>query len=176
VLCYDSRTDCTSCPSANSGGHCARDCNSSQRNFYTSCGAYNETVVLGHNSLGYTFGGYAMARWQEPPYYIKSEAVHNFLFRFQPGPAKLYRPTDTNTNYQMCNPAWWPWWGSAGEPHFYDFKDLCFGMNGVLGAGGICDQGNTYEGAPNETCGGLSNWGVTEMEVWYRVCASTASL
>ena len=32
---------------------------------------------------------------------------------------------------------------------------------------GKCDQGDTYRGTKNEICGGDSNWGATDVEVWY---------
>ena len=48
ALCYDSRTDCTNHPSC----------------FHSKCDAHAETLVLGHNSIGYTFGGFAQASWE----------------------------------------------------------------------------------------------------------------
>ena len=45
-------------------------------------------------------------------------------------------------------------------PHHY---------GGALGNYGHCYQGTTYAGARNAACGGYSNWGATEMEVWYPV-------
>ena len=48
--------------------------------------------------------------------------------------------------------------------------DLRFGLYGALGQSAFCNQGYTYEGAPDEVCGGKYVWGgATEMEVWYRV-------
>ena len=57
-------------------------------------------------------------------------------------------------------------WGSGDHAGSFD---LSFGYHGALGVNGNCDQGTTYEGAPNAACGGRLNWGATEMEVWYPV-------
>eukprot|EP01047_Picozoa_sp_COSAG01_P045366 COSAG01_NODE_4173_length_5269_cov_7.276015_4_plen_73_part_00 len=61
-------------------------------------------------------------------------------------------------------------------PHWGGAPDLTFGKYTALGQDNpaptrdpwaYCNQGNTYEGAPNDACGGNGNWGTTQMEVWY---------
>ena len=115
----------------------------------------------------YTFGGYAEASWKCPDpctkgYHWASGAANDFLFRLGPDTAASYRPSGANTDYQYCSPGYWPEWGDGGS--------LSFGYEGLpLGANGRCHQGGTYVGAPNAACGGQSNWGATDMEVWYPV-------
>ena len=54
----------------------------------------------------------------------------------------------------------WPQWGSF---------DLRTGQFGPPGKDGCCLQGFTYAGYENNACGGDSNWGKTDLEVWYPV-------
>ena len=149
TLCYDSRTNCTTHASC----------------FHRDCDRHDETIVLGHNSLGFTFGGFAQASWEGSGDWA-TEASGDFIFRLispQPeSPATVYRPTGTNNEYQYQDSSAWPNWGS---------KDLVFGLEAVLGAGGYakCSQGATYQGAPDDACGGRGGWGATEMEVWFHV-------
>ena len=122
--------------------------------------------MIGHNSLGFTIGGFAQATWAGFGY--ATEAAGDFLFRLGPGAGPVaYRPTGDDTNYQLRGPAVWPSWGYGHE----GLSDLYFGINGALGQGVYeqCAQGHTYAGEPNDACGGAGNWGATEMEVWYRV-------
>ena len=163
ALCYDSSTDCTACPSAtvsDDNGHCS--CPSGSTSFHGGCDAHTQTVVIGHNSLGFTFGGFAQATWAGN-YDYASEATGDFLFRLGPGARPVaYRPTGRDTQYQWRGPGAWPSWGSG--------TDLVFGGYGALGQGyAQCYQGKTYAGEHNDACGGDGNWGATEMEVWYRV-------
>ena len=119
-------------------------------------------MVIGHNSLGFTFGGFGQASWAGNGGWA-TEATGDFLFRLGPGAGPVaYRPTGDDTHYQLRGPYYWPWWG---------YYDLSFGSYGALGQGNFaqCDQGTTYAGEPNDACGGAGNWGATEMEVWYRV-------
>ena len=119
-------------------------------------------MVIGHNSLGFTFGGFGQASWAGNDY--ATEAAGDFLFRLGPGAGPVaYRPTGDSTGYQLRDPAYWPNWGNGW--------DLVFGRYGALGQGryAYCDQGYTYAGGTNDACGGHDNWGATEMEVWYRV-------
>ena len=165
ALCYDSSTDCTACPSATVNdpgyGHCS--CPSGSTNtFHGGCDAHTQTVVIGHNSLRFTFGGFAQATWAGNG--NAGEAAGDFLFRLGPGAGPVaYRPTGKGTHYQYRNPGYWPLWGG---------HDLGFGgYSGALGQGfsAFCNQGDTYAGQTNDACGGDGNWGATEMEVWYRV-------
>ena len=115
----------------------------------------------------YTFGGYAEASWECPSPCAKGSAATgaagDFLFRLGPEAAAAYRPTGTDTTYQVRDPGNWPKWGSGTDLHFGGYGPA------ALGANGHCDQGHTYAGAPNAACGGDHNWGATEMEVWYPV-------
>jgi hypothetical protein len=171
-LCFDSRSDCTTCPSSASDSHCDTGCAAGTTSFHGGCDARAETLVLGHNSLGYCFGGYAMRSWAGSGW--DTTATGDFLFRLGPGDAAAYRPTGGSeavaNKYQDRAPSYWPNWGHG--------RDLSFGLAGPLGHGhatkgshALCDQGTTYKGAPNAACGGDDNWGATEMEVWYRVAA-----
>ena len=158
VLCYDSSTDCTEYPSADEG-HCS---DSSQNTFHGGCDPHTETVVIGHNSLGFTFGGFGQATWSGNLGSFATEAEEDFLFRLGPGAGPVaYRPTGDDTQYQFRSPGFWPTWG---------YFDLSFGADTALGQSYSDAQGaHTYAGEPNDACGGHSNWGATEMEVWYRV-------
>ena len=168
-LCYDSRTDCTTCPCAKlarSDGSCS--CPSGKTSFHGGCDRHSATLVLGHNSLGFAFGGFAEASWAGSGY--ARGAKGDFLFRLvgvkglgAVGPA-VYRPTHRIDTYQYRGQGFWPIFGSDDDLHFGRFA-------GKLGPNGKCDQGPsaTYGGQPNEACGGNGNWGATELEVWYRV-------
>ena len=132
-------------------------------------------MVIGHTSLGFTFGGFGQASWQCPPpcsngFDWATEAEGDFLFRLGPGAGPVaYRPTGDDTRYQVRGPGYWPRWGRRhlSEP---GGNDLSFGAYGALGQSNArCNQGNTYAGGTNDACGGRGNWGATEMEVWYRV-------
>ena len=161
ALCYDSSTDCTACPSATYGDYCS--CPSGSTSFHGGCDAHTQTVVIGHNSLGFTFGGFAQATWAGNGDWAE-EATGDFLFRLGPGATPVaYRPTGKDTHYQGRDPSYWPLWGFNA--------DLKFGEYGALGQGiyAQCRQGGTYAGEHNDACGGSGNWGATEMEVWYRV-------
>ena len=143
-------------------GQCS--CPSGSTSFHGGCDAHTQTVVISHNSLGFTFGGFAQATWAGNSVWAH-EAAGDFLFRLGPGAGPVaYRPTGDNTYYQWRGPGYWPTWGS--NPY-----DLAFGFYGALGQGGNarCNQGYTYAGETNDACGGAYNWGATEMEVWYRV-------
>ena len=179
--CYDSRSDCTSCPSDSSpDGSSPCSCAANTTSFHSGCDAHAETLVLGHNTLvrdlGQTFGGYAMATWSGAPTPSHSsyatEATGDFLFQLGPAAAATYPARGHNgipggdNCYQHRATGYWPIWGT---------DDLVFGWGGTLGNNGHCNKrktpGYTYEGLGQEVCGGNYNWGPTEMEVWYRVNA-----
>ena len=176
TLCYDSRTDCTSCPSASSpDGSSPCSCAANTTSFHSGCDAHTETLVLGHNTLarglGKTFGGYAMASWaccNDPGSTgsYATAAIADFLFRLGPDlPAATFPARAPGPKlYQHRAAGYWPIWGS---------DDLKFGFGGALGNNGFCNRlhqpGYTYEGLGQEVCGGNNNWGPTEMEVWARV-------
>ena len=56
---------------------------------------------------------------------------------------------------------YWEYWGRAG--------DLRIGVTSGApgGSGGYCYQGDTYRGHGSKICGGVGNWGATDVEVWY---------
>ena len=63
--------------------------------------------MIGHNSLDFTFGGFAQATWAGNGDYA-TEATGDFLFRLGPGAGPVaYRPTghDTNYQYRECDDA-----------------------------------------------------------------------
>ena len=101
ALCYNSSTDCTACPSAtyNQYGYSC-SCPSGSTSFHGGCDAHSQTVVIGHNSLGFTFGGFAQATWAGNSD-DAAEAAGDFLFRLGPGATPVaYRPTGKDTYYQ----------------------------------------------------------------------------
>eukprot|EP01046_Picozoa_sp_COSAG06_P007140 COSAG06_NODE_344_length_17074_cov_116.626510_19_plen_166_part_00 len=53
-----------------------------------------------------------------------------------------------------------PIWGNGGN--------LRLGWNDRPGIPGVCDQGDTYSGSPDQICGGANNWGETRVVVWRR--------
>ena len=54
-------------------------------------------------------------------------------------------------------------------------NDLESVVSGPLGKFGKCEQGATYAGVRNQTCGGdAGTWGETSMEMWYRADAKAA--
>jgi hypothetical protein len=77
-------------------------------------------------------------------------------------------------------PNYWPTWGAGPLPLPNPNDDLMMGYNGnpSVGAPGgppgvnaFCNQGHTYEGSPNEICGGSKNWGTTNVEIWREALA-----
>ena len=84
----------------------------------------------------------------------------DWLFGLWPGPPQRFEPTGTDTTYQYVLADEWPRWGNA---------DLAIGfMSGAPGGShGYCEQGGTYRGTDGEICGGDTNWGATDVEVWY---------
>ena len=105
---------------------------------------------------------------------IDNTAVSDFIFRLS-GQPQVFRSAgskacwncDDNTEYQMgLSPTSWPQWG-----HFDLMISDC-GMSGNCGGpgnGGFCLQGGAFAGYENDVCGGDSNWGHTDIEVWYPV-------
>ena len=85
----------------------------------------------------------------------------DWLFGLWPGPPQRFEPTGTDTVYQYVLVDGWPRWGNKG--------DLSIGSTGGApgGSHGQCIQGNTYRGTDGEICGGSTNWGATDVEVWY---------
>ena len=71
---------------------------------------------------------------------------------------------------QVARPDRWPAFGQG---------DLELGHDGPPGAkdGGCSRYGSsrqhTYTAAANEVCGGYTNWGSTDVEVWFPVAASS---
>ena len=87
----------------------------------------------------------------------------DWLFGLWPGPPQRFEPTGTATVYQLVVPDWWPVWDGGlrigGAP---------IDTSGAPGgSGGGCYQGGNYRGTDGEICGGTSNWGATDLEVWY---------
>ena len=46
-------------------------------------------------------------------------------------------------------------------------NDLHIGYDGPPGTNGECNQGATYHGSHDASCGGAYNWGQTDLEVWF---------
>jgi hypothetical protein len=138
--------------------------------FHRRCDSFDQTLTVGNNSLGFTFGGLAYESWAGSGWKTGA-AARDWLFtlgptesaRFSPlGAAARPLPTGASsaTDFQFAAPSHWPEWGGGG--------DLRFGHGGPPGTDATCNQGFTYAGLHNEACGGGYNWGKTELEVWRR--------
>ena len=96
---------------------------------------------------------------------IDRTSSSDWLFGLWPGPPQRFEPTGTDTDYQAVVTDEWPHWGGRRR------WDLNFGYRYAWwrpgGLDGSCDQGGTYRGTKGEICGGYSNWGATDVEVWY---------
>jgi len=131
--------------------------------FHSRCDGFNETLTVGNNSLGFTFGGFATESWAGTGY--KNEARGDWIFRLGPSNATQYMPLGRASHpgkgddFQFAAASHWPEWGGGG--------DLRFGHDGVPGTMGTCNQGFTYQGANHDACGGGYNWGATQLEVWH---------
>lgn len=184
-LCYSTFTDsnlpsCHNWPGSGWDG-CAKT-------FHSQCDEYAPTVTLARNSLNFTFGGYvwphsscnccffvaagsdpyhacgaqADATWSGGEAYKGTAAC--FIFGLEPGLPQRFGPKASAENkYQSVGPNWWPQWGESGP---YGQYDLTLGRDGSVGNHGCCNQDHTYAGVPNQICGGATNWGQTELEVW----------
>jgi hypothetical protein len=145
--------------------------------WHSRCDGHARTVVVGYNSLGYTFGGYTPMPWDEGASACcthatpqcctgySSDGSGHFLFRLE-GPglgAAAFGTTGTNDDYQYNRRDRWTHFGSGNG-------DLDFGASAALGGpNATCSLGVTYEGSGTELCGGSGNWGETQMEMWYAV-------
>ena len=92
----------------------------------------------------------------------------SWLFGLWPGPPQRFEPTGTDTEYQNVHAGDWPSWGNhLGFPEL-GFGTYRPGWSGAPGGEyGVCRQGGTYRGTEGEICGGMHNWGATDVEVWY---------
>ena len=166
--------------------------------FHSQCDSYTATLSVAHNAGGtsssgtnagnYTFGGFGAGSWSkatccEDPrndcqsrsgYCYDHTASQDFLFGLRmpgreggAGPQRYLPKTGGGIDYQLVYPDCWPQWGGG-------YGDLRMGnADGPLGGtGGVCDQDRTYAGSMNEICGGASNWGATQLEVWRPACTT----
>ena len=171
ALCYSSFTDYATSPAV----------------FHRQCDNYTTTLVVARNSLGYTFGGYAVRSWSvdkccaeqenrcaEPVApenrncYDKS-ATADFTFRLSPGGVQQFLPKSSlDSRYQYLKADIWPAWGVG---------DLTMGEDGGhIGSGSACClKRGFYTCTPQKQRGGLcgsgkqareGHWGHTDMEVW----------
>jgi hypothetical protein len=90
-------------------------------------------------------------------------ASSDYLYRLSPGEPERYETIPGGyAEYQRVYPTWWPNFGSGA--------DLSIGTGAAGGPPGgnyaDCQQGYTYRGSTNAACGG-SNWGHTDLEVWF---------
>ena len=138
--------------------------------FHRRCDRFEQTLTVGNNSLGYTFGGLAYQSWAGVGW-KSGAASRDWLFtlgpeesaRFAPlGAASKPLPSGASSamDFQFSASSHWPEWGGGG--------DLRFGHGGPPGTDATCNQGFTYAGSHNEACGGGYNWGKTDLEVWRR--------
>eukprot|EP01046_Picozoa_sp_COSAG06_P070869 COSAG06_NODE_20012_length_813_cov_0.882353_1_plen_194_part_10 len=141
--------------------------------------AEDVTVSVAHNSLGYTFGGFAEHSWGLAACCIVSgnepltinepfdrcydhTSSSDFIFGLSPGAPQRFAPIPGGIgNYQVVSASRWPVWDNA----------LSMGSSVAPGGSGRCDsQGRTYAGSPNQVCGDngyvYRSWGATELEVW----------
>jgi hypothetical protein len=93
---------------------------------------------------------------------FERSASSDYLYRLSPGEPERYEPIHPggDASYQVAGPTYWPAFGAG--------FDLSIGYDGPPGTHGYCNQGGTYRGNTNEACGGNSNWGHTDLEVWKR--------
>ena len=145
--------------------------------WHSRCDGHVRTVVVGRNSLGYTFGGYSGSAWDDPVDGWIREDTGQFIFRLD-GPGLAAEAFDYTTgSFQWNNINAWPNFGNGADLRLGQAQA---GQDGTLGAAwqAYCNQGTSYQGSPNEVCGGgVGNgvtygpgaWGETEMEMWYAV-------
>ena len=175
-LCYSSFTDSPNTPAT----------------FHAQCDQFATTVAVAHNSLNFTFGGYAVGSWSNTtccaasgkngchlcatgPCCVDRTSAADFIFGLGPNEPQRYLANDTliqrdsTTYYQKAEPDRWPVWGGGALN--------MGGDNGPPGTTAYCDQGITYGGQANEACGGgwdgyglpcegQGCWGKTDLEVW----------
>ena len=98
---------------------------------------------------------------RDPPYCHDRASSSDWLFGLWPGPPQRFETTGTITNYQYVTAVGWPSWGRDD----LSINTLTSGAPG--GVGGACFQGRAYRGADSEICGGNTDWGATDVEVWY---------
>ena len=96
-------------------------------------------------------------------YCLDHASSSDWLFGLWPGPPRRFQPTGTRNDYQGVGADWWPHWGYG--------SDLNIGATSGApgGSHGYCRQGGTYRGTDGEICGGVYNWGATDVEVWYPI-------
>ena len=96
----------------------------------------------------------------------------SWLFGLWPGPPQRFEPTGPQwgarhpgaaTDYQLVQADYWPDWGYNGDLAIGETS----GWGAPGGSDGSCNQGGTYRGTKGDICGGDSNWGATDVEVWY---------
>ena len=98
-----------------------------------------------------------------PLYCSDHASASDWLFGLWPGPPQRFkRKPGGDTDYQTVVALSWPIWGGVLS------ADLAIGLTDAPGGSqGSCHQGHTYRGTDGEICGGDSNWGATDVEVWY---------
>ena len=105
-------------------------------------------------------------RYRHPPECVDHASSSDWLFGLWPGPPQRFEPTGAGTDwYQDVDADRWPQWG--GGDGGYGDVDIGDTSGAPGGSGGYCEQGRTYRGTDGEICGGNSNWGATDVEVWY---------
>eukprot|EP01043_Picozoa_sp_COSAG02_P014153 COSAG02_NODE_578_length_20075_cov_93.607930_10_plen_879_part_00 len=104
VKCFDSDVDDVSTPAV----------------FHANCDAFDETVLIARNSLGYTFGGYAAQSWSKDTccedsanycgssycVYPGAAAGAAFIFNLDPAAAK-FGPIDPGGTIGLMGPSGW---------------------------------------------------------------------
>lgn len=86
-------------------------------------------------------------------------SLHDFLFRLEPGGAKRFNPTGSDNVYQQVGADMWPVFGQGADLY-------TGGSHAPGGIYGHCHQ-MTYAAGNAVICGGYSNWGQTDIEVWH---------
>lgn len=122
----------------------------------------------------------ADASWSGPGVNKGTSAC--FIFGLGPGTPERFLPKAGGARavYMYAWPNYWPTWGPGPLPWSNPNDDLMMGYNGdpsanapggPPGVNAFCNQGHTYEGSPNEICGGSKNWGTTNVEIWREALA-----
>ena len=161
TLCYSSLADDATSPQV----------------FHSQCDAHAATVTVVRNSLGYTFGGYAVNSWDVKSccgitgntcmgsYCVDRTTTSELVFGLGPETPRSYAFNQDNSGLrtrQYTCPAFWPAWGAEAA-------GLTIGTDS--GAPGVQGNCNGYPGICHDwdgsSFGGQDRWGHTDVEVFY---------
>ena len=134
--------------------------------FHAQCDAFDETVSVATNSLGYTFGGFSDEPWTGSEWHCTG-MENSFIFGLAPGTPTKFSPSGSGDTCQFVDPGYWPGWG-RNSGGYYDLTFANAPQSLTNAGSGYCNQA-AFTAATDEICGGYQNWGTTQLEVWRRV-------